>query len=128
MTREEFKARWESPNCDITYEDVANCAKEWGLYSMPRCSPLDQVQYRVLVEAGCSDAEEYNPFIQEEENSLKMYVARDYDGYIFLYAERPKLLNGVWNSDRLLMLNETDFPEVTFENSPMEVELKLIEK
>lgn len=59
---------------------------------------------------------------------MKMYIARDYDGYIFLYAERPKLLDGVWSSDRLLMLNVTDFPEVTFENSPMEVEIKLIEK
>lgn len=52
-----------------------------------------------------------------------MYVARDYDGYIFLYAERPQLLNGVWSSDRLLMLNVTDFPEVTFEDSPSEVEI-----
>lgn len=59
---------------------------------------------------------------------MKMYIARDFDGYILLHTKEPKLLDGEWSSERVLMLNKTDFPEVTFENSPMEVELKLIEK
>jgi hypothetical protein len=54
---------------------------------------------------------------------MKIWIARDYDGYIYLHAERPKLDDGEWYSNRLLMLDVTDFPEVTFENSPMEVEL-----
>lgn len=66
MTREEFKARWEQPNCDITFDDVADCAKKWGLFDRPRCYPLNIVRYRVLIEAGCSDAEEYNPFNEDK--------------------------------------------------------------
>ena len=63
MTKEEFKARWES-NEDgggITYDDVAECAKDWGISSTPRTSQMDLVTYKVLKAANCSDAEEYNP-------------------------------------------------------------------
>ena len=59
---------------------------------------------------------------------MKMYIARDDSQDICLHTERPRLLNGYWNSDNFFMLEKSDFPEVTFENSPMEVELKLIEK
>ena len=61
MTKEEFKKRWSAPNCAITFEDIAACAKEWGLHSVPKCFPIDEVRYRVLVAAGCEDAEEYRP-------------------------------------------------------------------
>jgi hypothetical protein len=33
-------------------------------------------------------------------------------------------LCGVWDSDDYFRLDKVNFPEVTFENSPMEVELK----
>ena len=54
---------------------------------------------------------------------MKIWIARDFDDYIFLHTKEPKLLDGEWSSERVLMLNKTDFPEVTFENSPQEIEL-----
>ena len=59
---------------------------------------------------------------------MKLWIARDFNGDICLHTERPQLLKTVWHSDDWFFLNENLFPEVTFENSPMEVELKLIEK
>ena len=63
MTREEFKKRWESNDNGggITFDDIADCAKEWGLFSTPRVNQIDTVRYKVLKEAKCIDAEEYNP-------------------------------------------------------------------
>lgn len=63
MTKVEFKKRWES-NDDgggITNDDIATCAKSWGLFSSPRTASLLLVRYRVLVAANTVDAEEYNP-------------------------------------------------------------------
>ena len=63
MTKPEFKKRWEANDNGggITYEDIADCAKEWGLYSRPKICPIDRVTYDVLVSAGVKDAEEYKP-------------------------------------------------------------------
>ena len=63
MTKEEFKARWES-NDDgggITFDDIADCAVAWGLFRTPRTARIDLVRYRVLVAAGTNDAEEFAP-------------------------------------------------------------------
>jgi hypothetical protein len=63
MTKDEFKKRWES-NDDgggITYDDIADCAKAWGLFRTPRTSQIDVVRYRVLKAANTVDAEEYAP-------------------------------------------------------------------
>ena len=64
---------------------------------------------------------------------MKMWVARNRSGDLQLFEFRPYEYNGMWfegNDEELegLFLWPTRFPEVTFENSPMEVELKLIEK
>ena len=60
-TKEEFKNEWENnPNCTITFDDCADCAKDWGLFSMPKRVSINYVRYKVLCAAGCSDAEEYN--------------------------------------------------------------------
>ncbi len=63
-------------------------------------------------------------------NSMKMWIARDPNGGICLHLEKPALRNDAigWLSSDWIILNEDLYPEVTFENSPMEVELKLIEK
>lgn len=63
MTKEEFKKRWESDENGggITFDDVADCAKDWGLFSRPRCCNIDYVRYKVLKAANCIDAEEFNP-------------------------------------------------------------------
>ena len=63
MTKDEFKTRWES-NDDgggITFDDIADCAKRWGIFSRPRTARIDLVRYRVLVAAGTNDAEEFKP-------------------------------------------------------------------
>jgi hypothetical protein len=63
MTKQEFKILWES-NDDgggITFNDIANCAKEWGLYNYPRTCSIDMVRYKVLKTANTNDAESYNP-------------------------------------------------------------------
>ncbi len=61
MTKEQFKKRWESGDDGggITFDDIANCAKEWGLYSTPRIKPMGEVTYKVLKTANVKDAEDY---------------------------------------------------------------------
>ena len=63
MTKDEFKTRWESnDNGDgITFEDIANCAIDWGISRSPRTSPMNRVRYNVLKAASVNDAEEFNP-------------------------------------------------------------------
>lgn len=58
-----------------------------------------------------------------------MWIARDEDGILCLYESKPYLdMDNEWDSDDndYLVIDESQFPEVTFENSPMEVELKLV--
>jgi len=63
MTKDEFKQCWESDDDGggLTFDDVADCAKEWGLFKTPRTARIDVVRYRVLVAAGVADAEDYAP-------------------------------------------------------------------
>lgn len=69
---------------------------------------------------------------------MKLYIARDgNDGNLCLYREKPSLL---YDGDEFDMINKngenilvgilekSDFPEITFENSPQEIELKLVNK
>lgn len=62
---------------------------------------------------------------------MKMWISRNKTGIVHLFLNRPKLKsNGAeWYDPNEfdLLLHDTDFPEVTFENSPQEVELKLIQ-
>lgn len=61
---------------------------------------------------------------------MKMWICREPDGLLVLSLLRPTWI-GYWYcpADNTLDIGKTkSFPEVTFENSPMEVELKLIEK
>ena len=68
MTKEEFKKRWDSNDNGggITYEDIANCYKQWGLGSSPKTKPIFTVRYQVLKAANTNDAEEFNPKGKEE--------------------------------------------------------------
>jgi len=63
MTPEEFKKRRESDDDwgGITYEDIADCAKKWGLCSNVYTHRIDQVRYWVLRKAKTIDAEDYRP-------------------------------------------------------------------
>lgn len=54
---------------------------------------------------------------------MKLWIARAKIGYITLHYSKPKEKNGGWN-DVVAVLGDNYFPEVTFENSPQEVEIK----
>lgn len=63
MTKEQFKELWES-NDDgggITFQEIAECCKEWGISQRPMTQPISLMRYKVLVAAGCIDAESFNP-------------------------------------------------------------------
>lgn len=66
MNKEEFKLRWES-NQDgggITYKEIAECAKAWGIYSTPKIAPMSRVRYAVLKAANTEDCEDYKCVIE----------------------------------------------------------------
>ena len=60
-----------------------------------------------------------------------MWIARDLEGRLELHSIKPYWAYGqYWNNEdeNWMRLRDEDFPEVTFENSPMEVELILKNK
>ena len=64
---------------------------------------------------------------------MKLWIARDEDEELSLVNEKPSLSASKrrWVTSGIadcILLDSDMFPEVTFENSPQEVELKLIEK
>lgn len=61
MTKEEFKKEWEKDDCGITFDDIAERAKDWGICDRPRCCNINLIRYNVLKAAGCTDAEDYKP-------------------------------------------------------------------
>ena len=63
MEKNEFREKWESDEegGGITFDDIAECAKKWGITSRPRIMQIDRVRYMVLKAAGTRDAEEFKP-------------------------------------------------------------------
>ena len=61
MTKDEFKSRWDGDENGggITFNDIAECAISWGISRSPKASPINEITYRVLKAADCSDAEDY---------------------------------------------------------------------
>jgi hypothetical protein len=58
---------------------------------------------------------------------MKLWIARDKDG-LTLFEDKPDYhdLTNIFRGEVYAYLPEDSFPEVTTENSPQEVELKLI--
>lgn len=61
---------------------------------------------------------------------MKLWIARDKNGALALYTVKPTLCynkqyEGTYDS-QMIDLDEELFPEVTFENSPQQVEVKLV--
>ena len=54
---------------------------------------------------------------------MKMWIARDENGKIYLFPMKPKKYQTAFIADDWWHIDQDAFPEVTFENSPMEVEL-----
>lgn len=64
---------------------------------------------------------------------MTLWIARDRNGFIGLYKHKPTWVRinrfrEDWNGDYMGLLDKDSFPEVTFENSPQEVELKLVKE
>ena len=62
MNKSQFKTRWESDEKggNITFDEIALCAKEWGIFKNPKTQPISLVRYRVLKAADTEDAESFN--------------------------------------------------------------------
>lgn len=66
---------------------------------------------------------------------MKLWIARDFDGALNLYVIKP-LLDSNDNmyyancdmEDDYLNIDKDLFPEITFENSPQQVEIKLVKE
>ena len=59
---------------------------------------------------------------------MKMWIARDQNGEIYLYPTKPDKYDCIFDAYDWWQIKQDLFPEVTFKNSPVEVEIKLIEK
>ena len=60
---------------------------------------------------------------------MKLWIARDKNGELCLYNIKPEKHEEYFvepSGYRSFSLDDDLFPEVTFENSPQEVELKLV--
>ncbi len=64
---------------------------------------------------------------------MKLWIARNQDGSLALFRRKKPMLFweeniGQYWAGTSLWLHPSDFPEVTFENSPQEVEIKLVKQ
>lgn len=60
---------------------------------------------------------------------MELWLARDADGALFLYDTKPIKSRGRFTGELFnhsYRIATSEFPEVTYENSPQKVELKLI--
>ncbi len=63
---------------------------------------------------------------------MKLWIARDFDGILNLFVDRPLLdsNDGVYDVDdyNYLNIDKDLFPEVTYENSPQKVKIEIIKE
>lgn len=66
---------------------------------------------------------------------MELWIARDFDGILNLYVNKPSLdsNDNMYYTDSdmeddYLNIDKDLFPEVTFENSPQQVEIKLVKE
>ena len=59
---------------------------------------------------------------------MKLWIARDENGGLYLHFAKPTTDYGkcYFTSTRAVVISRELFPEVTFENSPQQVEIKLV--
>lgn len=60
---------------------------------------------------------------------MKLWIVRDFTGSLFLYKDMPRKMDTYFlpgRSGSCFRIDTSLFPEVTFENSPQQVEIKLI--
>ena len=56
MTKAEFAERWDKDDTGdgITFDDIADCAKAWGLFIRPRIHPIHDVRDAVVKASGAT--------------------------------------------------------------------------
>ena len=61
---------------------------------------------------------------------MKLWIARDKNGGLYLHFDKPTTDYGkcYFTSMRAVVISRDLFPDVTFENSPQMVELKLVKE
>lgn len=57
---------------------------------------------------------------------MKFWIARGKSGILTFHCGQTRYINGIGWINVYAILNSSLFSEVTFENSPQEVELKLV--
>ena len=61
---------------------------------------------------------------------ITVWIARDYDGDLYVYRKKP-LHNGsktfIATTSQWWRINKNEYPEITFENSPKEMELNFVD-
>lgn len=80
-----------------------------------------------LVRNTLKSGEEY---VASKERGLSVWIARDKNGELYLYKSEPWRNGLCFDCDEILILSmdEDMYPEITWENSPKEFELKAVEK
>ena len=60
------------------------------------------------------------------ENKYKFWVARDKNGFLFAYEDKPKRCDNKkeWFGEFLSSMENSFFPNLTWEDEPIEVELR----
>lgn len=55
MTKKQFKKRWDSNDegGGITFDDIADCARAWGICSSPKAGPMNEITEKVVKAAEC---------------------------------------------------------------------------
>jgi hypothetical protein len=60
---------------------------------------------------------------------MRLWIARNKSGALVLWFNKPvKQEEGYYSNDGFFVLDSTQFPEVTFDNSPQQVEIKLVKE
>lgn len=78
-----------------------------------------------LVRNTLKSGEEY---VASKERGLSVWIARDKNGELCLYKSKPRRCGLCFDCDEMFMpMDEDMFPEITWENSPKEFELKAVE-
>lgn len=56
-TKEEFAKKWDGDDNGggITWDDIADCAKAWGVYDKPRIHDMYTVRKKVVIASGAKD-------------------------------------------------------------------------
>ena len=109
LTKEEFRKRWEDGGRPVTYDDIADCAKAWGLYDNPRCFPMFEVENAVVRAAGCFAKERgWHKWPEEKPRKTGEYLVRGIGGlnnrlhyWVCLWIEKPKDLRGLYYGGNL---------------------------